>query len=132
MHRANLIQNHTGHCNTSTVQSSFQKEPFFGRLNGGDQLLGEDVAIAEIGQRDLDVTRAADGQRPVLLCLPPPAIFTLRVAAAECDLALFGAGQAALWQHASGGCPVQEVLQPLLRKALLVPKDRPAAESGVD
>ena len=98
----------------------------------GDQLVGKVVALAKVGQRHGDVTRAADGQRPVLLHLPPPAIFTLRVAAAECDLALFGAGQAALWHHAAGGCPVQEVFQPLLRKTLLVPKDRPAAESGVD
>ena len=102
------------------MQTSRQKEPFFGRLNGGDQLLGEDVAIAEIGQRDLDVTRATDGQRPVLLRLPPPAIFTLPVAAAECDLALFGAGQAALWQHASAGRPLQKVLPLVRRKELLV------------
>ena len=130
-----MQSSHTGHCNTSiysAVLASCQKEPFFGLLNGGDQLLGEDVAIAEIGQRDLDVTRAADRQRPALLRIPPRAIFALPVAAAERDLALFGAGQAALWQHAAGGCPVQEVLQPLLRKTLLVPKDRPAAESGVD
>ena len=93
--------------------------------DGGDQLVGEDVALAEVGQRDGDVTRAADGQRPALLgqLVRPKMIIVLRKAAAERDLPFWGARQAALWQYAPAGYPMQQVLQPLRRKILLVAQD---------
>lgn len=101
----------------------------------GDQLAREGVALAEVGQRDSDVTRAADGERPALLgqlVRPKVKVFTLRKAAVERDLPFWGARQAALWQHASAGYPMQEVLQPLLRKILLVAQYGPATVRGVD
>ena len=91
----------------------------------GDQLVGEGGALAEVGQRDGDVTRAADGQRPALLgqLVRPKMIIVLRKAAAERDLAFWGARQATLWQYAPAGYPMQEGLQPLRRKILLVAQD---------
>ena len=93
--------------------------------DGGEQLVGEGGALAEVGQRDGDVTRAADGQRPALLgqLVRPKMIIVLRKAAAERDLPFWGARQATLWQYAPAGYPMQEVLQPLRRKILLVAQD---------
>ena len=99
--------------------------PLTSLRDGGEQLFGEGGALAEVGQRDGDVTRAADGQRPALLGVVRPhmKVFVLRKAAAERDLPFWGARQAALWQHAPAGYPMQEGLQPLRRKVLLVAQD---------
>ena len=99
--------------------------PLTSLRDGGEQLFGEGGALAEVGQRDGDVTRAADGQRPALLgqLVRPKMIIVLRKAAAERDLAFWGARQATLWQYAPAGYPMQEVLQPLRRKILLVAQD---------
>ena len=99
--------------------------PVTSRRDGGFQLVGEGGALAEVGQRDGDVTRAADGQRPALLgqLVRPKMIIVLRKAAAERDLPFWGARQATLWQHAPTGYPMQEGLQPLRRKVLLVAQD---------
>ena len=99
--------------------------PLTSLRDGGEQLFGEGGALAEVGQRDGDVTRAADGQRPALLgqLVRPKMIIVLRKAAAERDLPFWGARQATLWQHAPTGYPMQEGLQPLRRKILLVAQD---------
>ena len=100
--------------------------PLTSLRDGGEQLVGEGGALAEVGQRDGDVTRAADGQRPALLgqlVRPQMKVFVLRKAAAERDLAFWGARQATLWQYAPASYPMQEVLQPLRRKMLLVAQD---------
>ena len=99
--------------------------PVTSRRDGGFQLVGEGGALAEVGQRDGDVTRAADGQRPALLgqLVRPKMIIVLRKAAAERDLPFWGARQATLWQYAPAGYPMQEGLQPLRRKILLVAQD---------
>ena len=100
--------------------------PLTSLRDGGEQLVGEGGALAEVGQRDGDVTRAADGQRPALLgqlVRPQMKVFVLRKAAAERDLPFWGARQATLWQYAPAGYPMQEGLQPLRRKILLVAQD---------
>ena len=99
--------------------------PLTSLRDGGEQLVREGGALAEVGQRDGDVTRAADGQRPALLgqLVRPKMIIVLRKAAAERDLPFWGARQATLWQYAPAGYPMQEVLQLLRRKILLVAQD---------
>ena len=112
---------------------SLPKVPALRLRDGEQQLLGEDLALAEVGQCDNENACASLRTRPPkLVVLVSPSGALTRMQTPERDLTLGGAGQAALWQHAPSGCPMQEVLQPLLRKALLVAKDRPAAERGVD
>ena len=101
-----------------------QEVPVLSLCDSEQQLLGEDLALAEVGQCDNENACASLRTRPPkLVVLVSPSGALTRMQTPERDLTLGGAGQAALWQDAPACHPSEEVLQPLLREVLLVAKD---------